>query len=329
ADPGPASYGHGGTDATITDANIVLGRINPEYFVGGGIQLDRELANAAVDRVAKEVGLTREETALGIIRISTSNMVQAIREVTVERGHDPREFVLVPFGGAGPTQCVDIAQELGIERILIPRYPGITSAQGLVFADLRTDLMRTILVADPEEASTLVRETLDDLTEEARSRLIEQGAIEERVTIDCAVDMRYKGQSHEITIPVERAFEDIISSSRETFELVHKQTYGYDMPRRGVEWVTARVIARAGHGTEFAHEELGMKAGWPIDMRPVILSDGSREQADVYRRERLAMTQKIEGPAIVEQLDTTIYIPDNWIAEQNADGTMWLWSESS
>ncbi|MCK4567738.1 MAG: hydantoinase/oxoprolinase family protein, partial [Candidatus Thorarchaeota archaeon] len=141
--PGPASYDKGGTEATVTDANLVLGRLNPEYFLGGNVKLDIDLATKSVSKIASILDMTLEEAALGIIRISTANMVQAIREVTVERGSDPRQFVLVPFGGAGSTQAVDIVEQLDIDLILVPPHPGITSALGLICTDLRVDLMRT------------------------------------------------------------------------------------------------------------------------------------------------------------------------------------------
>jgi len=324
AEPGPAAYGKGGMDATITDANIVLGRINPDYFVGGGVSLKREMANIAISNLSDKLNLSIEETALGIIKISTSNMVQAIREVTIERGHDPREFVLIPFGGAGPTQCVDIAAMLGIEQILIPPYPGITSAQGLVFADLRTDLMRTILVSEINFIESDVYNVLKDLDSEAIRFLEEQGAIQASISTQWMIDIRYVGQSHEISVPLDSKSEIIADSSRTKFETIHKQRYGYDIQNREIEWVTARVTAIAKSDIKFQPPNLPQRAGWPIDTRQVVLSNGEKVLADIYRRERLSNTQEIEGAAIIEQLDTTIYVEPGWLAVQNNDGSMWI-----
>jgi N-methylhydantoinase A len=155
--PGPASYGKGGTEATVTDANLIMGRLNPNYFLGGQLKLNPSLARETVSKLASTLNLSIENTALGIIKISTANMVQAIREVTVERGSDPRQFVLVPFGGAGSTQAVDIADLLDINQILVPPFPGITSALGLVSTNLRVDLMRSVLIdADIENEKQLL-----------------------------------------------------------------------------------------------------------------------------------------------------------------------------
>ena len=324
AEPGPASYNKGGVDATITDANIVLGRINPDYFVGGNMQLDRTLAEQAVGLLGERLGLSLQETALGIIQISTSNMVQAIREVTIERGYDPREFVLIPFGGAGPTQGVDIAEMLGIEQLLIPEYPGITSAQGLVRAKPRVDLMRTLLTQNVDEIDNRFSEALRQLTAEASELLQSQGVERDTILYEWKIDMRYRGQSHEISVPLTFNDDKIAKLSRNTFEELHKERYGYDIPDREVEWVTARVIAISESKLEIIHQQRTSQAGWPIDTREIIQSDGIVMLADVYRRERLAPTQQIEGAALIEQLDTTIYIPPKWIGEQNADGTMWI-----
>ena len=324
AEPGPASYSKGGVDATVTDANIVLGRINPDYFVGGNMQLDRTLAEQAVGLLGERLGLSLQETALGIMQISTSNMVQAIREVTIERGYDPREFVLIPFGGAGPTQGVDIAEMLGIEQLLITEYPGITSAQGLVRAKSRVDLMRTLLTQSADEVDNRLSEEFHQLTAEASELLQSQGVERETITYQWKIDMRYRGQSHEISVPIAFNDDKIAKPSRNKFEELHKERYGYNIPDRDVEWVTARVIAISESKLEIIHQQRASQAGWPIDTREVIQSDGKVVLADVYRRERLAPTQQIEGAALIEQLDTTIYIPPKWIGEQNADGTMWI-----
>jgi len=241
--PGPAAYDKGGTEATVTDANLVLGRLNPEYFLGGNVKLDIDLARKSVSKIATTLNISLEEAALGIIRISSANMVQAIREVTVERGSDPRQFVLVPFGGAGSTQAVDIADQLDIDLILVPPHPGITSALGLICTNLRVDLMRTILTESNAENEENLLSTLKELSLDAESRLIDQGATVDEIQFDWKVDMRYRGQSHELSINL------IINQ----FEAGYKQHH-ISINRRirvssqGILWVRIRgKKCRVGH----------------------------------------------------------------------------------
>ncbi|MGY5872368.1 MAG: hydantoinase/oxoprolinase family protein [Candidatus Thorarchaeota archaeon] len=324
AEPGPASYGKGGTEATVTDANLVLGRLNPDYFLGGNVKLEIELAREAVSRIASKLNMSIEEAALGIIRISTANMVQAIREVTVERGSDPRQFVLVPFGGAGTTQAVDIADLLDIDLILVPPYPGITSALGLICTNLRVDLMRTILIDTIIENEEDLLSTLNELSSEAKSRLDEQGVPDDEVNITWKVDMRYRGQSHELSIPLNQDVTEFTDTSTKLFESLHEESFGYKMDGRKVEWVTARVVAQSSSNEFKPYKHTIHEESLPIGNREVLLSNGKAITANVYRRESLGVGQLIMGPSIIEQIDTTTYIAPEWTAEQQADGTLWV-----
>ena len=322
--PGPASYGKGGTEATVTDANLVLGRLNPDYFLGGNVKLDIDRARDTVSKIASILKMSIEDAARGIIRISTANMVQAIREVTVERGSDPRQFVLVPFGGAGATQAVDIAELLDINQILVPPFPGITSALGLVCTNLRVDLMRTILSDATLKNEKNLLSTLNELSVEARSRLKDQGVSEDDVQLTWNVDMRYRGQSHELSISLMSDTEDFASSSIELFESLHEESFGYKLDGRNVEWVTVRVVAQSSSKEYKPYEHLVYDESPPIGERVVLLSDGKTATANVYRRESLSVGQEIAGPSIIEQIDTTTYIAPEWTAEQRADGSLWL-----
>jgi N-methylhydantoinase A len=323
ADPGPASYGKGGEDATVTDANLILGRLNPENFLGGRVKLDKSRAHDAVSTIASTLGLTLEETALGIIRISTANMVQAIREVTVERGADPRDFVLVPFGGAGSTQAVDIAEALGIDKILVPPHPGITSALGLVCTDLRVDLMRTVLLSATRENKEELISVLDLLSAEAESGLVDQGVTSGFKHV-WKIDMRYTGQSHELAIEIQRDSRNIVKESIERFEESHEDSFGYRMQDREIEWVTARAVAIASSG-EFKPFQHNVGSIAPaISSRRILVDTNTTEDADVFRRWELAVGQTIKGPSIIEQLDTTTFVGSGWSAEQRADGTLWM-----
>lgn len=324
ADPGPAAYGKGGTKATVTDANLILGRLNPNYFLGGKLKLDSNLAREAVSKLASTLDLSIENTALGIIKISTTNMVQAIREVTVERGSDPRQFVLIPFGGAGSTQAVDIADLLDIDQILVPPFPGITSALGLVCTNLRVDLMRTVLIdADIANEKHLLS-TLDELSLEATRRLGEQGVSANDTEFTWNVDMRYGGQSHELSIPMTQDVENFTSNSIDKFESLHAESFGYRLDGRKVEWVTARVVAQSILKEYKPYKHLVSGESEPIEKREILLSEGNTAEASVYRRKNLGIRQKIVGPSIVEQVDTTTYIAPGWNAEQQTDGTLWV-----
>jgi len=324
ADPGPAAYGKGGKQATVTDANLILGRLNPEYFLGGVIKLDMDSAQQAIQRLADNLEMTIEETALGIIRISTSNMVQAIREVTVERGRDPRTFVLVPFGGAGPTQAVDIADALDIDSILIPPYPGITSALGLVCSHLRVDMMRTIILQlDDHETETLFQ-LLKELSSEAYKRLINQGADSETICEEWKVDMRYSGQSHELTIEVPMTSNDLVRKTRTLFEEEHQRSFGYKLEGKSVEWVTIRVTVTPKQETSKPKSIAPQISPEASVSRPVLLDDGSQTDAIVFKRDSIPLEKEIVGPAIIEQGDTTIYLSPNWRMERQANGNIWM-----
>ena len=320
--PGPASYGKGGTQATVTDANLVIGRLNPDYFLGGAVSLDPNLAEDAVRRLAETLGLSIQQTALGIVRISTANMVQAIREVTVEQGKDPREFVLVPFGGAGPTQGVDIAEALGMREMLVPPHPGITSALGLICADLRTDIMQSLIVpADPENVRLMYRSLLE-LSEDASKRLLDQGAKVNEIQLEWTIDMRYSGQSHELNAPINgRDIESLLKTAHD-FHRIHKNAYGYSLERRNVEWVTARVSAKAPLTSYHPHTLEVTNYVEPFTSREVVLPDEAREEVDVYRRDLLGAGSELGGPSIIEQLDTTVYIGRNWRAKVLKEGSL-------
>jgi N-methylhydantoinase A len=320
--PGPAAYNRGGMEATVTDANLLLGRLNPDYFLGGNLRLSIDKAKRAVSGIAKNMDMSTEEAALGITRISTANMVQAIREVTIERGADPRQFILFPFGGAGPTQGTDIAEALDIDKIIVPPFPGITSALGLVCSNLRVDLMRTILMDANISNLSVLSKALEELTREAKKRLIDQGAGGNNIRVSWSIDMRYLGQSHELPVPLRQDSRNLLTESINQFELIHQESFGYIMKERNIEWITLRAAA-ISHSWEYRpyqHELSGN--GTSKSTRQVMFCNGEKANADVFRKNDLNVGQRIEGPAIVEQFDTTVYIAPNWLAEQKADGTL-------
>ena len=240
ASPGPAAYDQGGEEPTLTDANVVLGRIDPDRFLGGEMKLDGELAVAAVQRLADQLGLDLLEAAEGIVTIANANMSGAIRSRTVQKGRDPREFTLVAFGGAGPMQAAEIADSLGIPEVIVPPYPGITSAMGLLTSDLKYDQMRTVFMTEGAiDAERLDRE-LAAAAAELRTRLREDGVADGEIEVAAGLDCRYVGQGYELRIPLPE--ERFTPEALEEFHRLHEQEYGHAF-RDPIEIVNLRVTA--------------------------------------------------------------------------------------
>lgn len=233
ADPGPACYGRGGTEPTVTDANLVLGYLDPEVPLAGGVRLDLSAARAAVARLGSEVGLQPDECAAGIRRIACAEMAGALRVVTVNRGVDPRRYALLAFGGAGPLHATDIADELGIDRVLIPRASGVLAALGLVASPQRRDVQRSVLMSGSDLTAASISRHVDELTDRATQELGAQPA-----TVAVVYDVRYTGQSFELAVGAPPG------ELREAFEAEHEARYGYRDPDRDLELVTIRVSAR-------------------------------------------------------------------------------------
>ena len=275
AEPGPACYGRGGTEPTVTDANLVLGHLSADVPLAGDVDLDAGAAHAAVERLAGELGLDARACAEGIVRVANAEMVRALRVMTVERGIDPRRFALLAFGGAGPLHAAAIAEELGMTRILVPRASGVLSALGLAAADRRADAQRTVLGHEDSDASTV-----DALRDEVGAALGSEPQIE------VAWDLRYHGQSHELT--VRGAERDEL---RERFEALHEERYGHRDPDGEVELVTVRVTGRlAAPPVDF-----GAPAG-----------------------------EEVEGPAVVALPEATLVVPEGWSGSTDDTGTLVL-----
>ncbi len=243
ADPGPACYGKSDR-ATVTDANVVLGRLNRKALAGGTFPIDARRSFDAIDELARRIGLSSEETAAGIVRIVDAQMAKVLRIVTVERGLDPREFAMVAFGGNGPLHGCALAEELGITRVIIPSNPGVFSAHGLLVADLRTSCVQPILRESTQIGEGLLRDVFQRLKDEARATLIQQGAIDGEIEYRREFDMRYSGQSFELA--VEHA--PIVRTVVERFHANHERRYGYSVPGEPVEFVNARLTATAPAG---------------------------------------------------------------------------------
>lgn len=290
ADPGPACYG-AGTAATVTDAHVVLGRIAADQFLGGEMRIDPARSEAAVDSIARKLSLDRVAAAAGILRVANANMERAIRVVSVEKGHDPRDFALVAFGGCGGLHACEIAQELGIRTVLVPRLAGALSALGMLLADRARDYSASALGVQDMEPRFAA------LEEQARRDM--PGCKLER-----SADLRYQGQSYELTVPWR------LRNFAAPFHQQHQQVYGYSSPERRVEVVTIRVRAtmRSGIGDRAWRPETRPAAPAAVERR--IHVDGRWRRVPVLRRERITRAQK--GPALVVDYGSTTLIPGGW-----------------
>lgn len=301
SDPGPAAYGKGGKHATLTDVNIVAGRISPSQLLGGRLKLHYDLAFRAIRRLSRKLGESVDETSANILRIVNNNMGKAVRLVTIDRGRDPREFTLITFGGAGPLHACDLAGELGIRRIIVPPYPGLFSAFGLLTADLSRTFSEPIL----KPVSTSIESYFRKVRERARRTLELEGFTAYR-TVE-QVDLRYQGQVYDITVPYRKNVELTTLFGRE-----HKKLYGYSSSDI-VEAATARVravIPTPKAGLVKTRLQVS-RVPAPSSTRRVLLSNGWRK-IPIHNRENLTPGVYGTGPCIIEEYDSTIMIGKIW-----------------
>ena len=320
ASPGPACYGNGGQEATLTDANVVLGRIDTDRFLGGEMKLDGDAAVAAVQRLADELGLPLLEAAEGIVTIANASMSGAIRSRTVQKGHDPREFALVAFGGGGPMQAAEVAESLGIPEVIVPPFPGITSAMGLLTSDLKYDQMRTVFMTEGSVDSERLDRDLAAAAGELRGRLREDGVEADEIEVAAGLDCRYVGQGYELRIPLPE--ERFTPEALDEFHRLHEQEYGHAF-RDPIEIVNLRVTAS---GKRPRIEQLPMSANGGDSL----LGEGesvfgrTAYVTRYYERSRLPIGESIDGAAVVFQRDATTVVPPGWTARAEASGSLIL-----
>ena len=308
SNPGPACYGLGGEEPTNTDANLVLGRLGAE-LIGGAMTLDRGRAEDAVGEVGGPLGLDLVGAAQAVVRVANANSADAIRLALIRRGHDPRDFALVAFGGAGPLHGAELARELSIPTVLVPPNPGITSALGCLLVDVRHDFSEMRLVAAGETEPPEIESRFRALEGEARERLRAEGIGDEDVRLARSVDMRYLGQWRSLEIPVEGTVESL-EALTDRFHEEHERQHTYKREGQPVEIYQLRVAAIGSiPKPELPYEEPEEHEPEPENHREVVFGDGEALRAAVYRREGLKPGAKITGPAIVEQLDSTVVVP--------------------
>ena len=314
ADPGPACYGNGGTEATVTDANLVLGRLGATSLLGGTMTLDRELARDVIaERIARPLGLTVEGAAEGIVQVVNASMVKGIRVVSVSKGYDPREFSLVAFGGAGPLHASELADEMDIPTVLVPVAPGVTSALGLLMADLRHDFTQTVLKPGNELSPTEITSWYEQMETQAMEQMAREAVAPEDVSLVRAADARYVGQGYELEVLAQsgkleqRDVEEIV----ERFHDAHVRSYGYASRDNAVEVVNLRVTALASMPRPDLASDSRNGGGDPsrarIGERSVYFRNEPKTTS-IYDRSGLRPGDVIEGPAIVEQLDSTTVV---------------------
>ncbi|MCD4699711.1 MAG: hydantoinase/oxoprolinase family protein [Phycisphaerae bacterium] len=315
ARPGPACYGHGGQEATVTDAHVLLGTLNPDYLLGGRMKIDAGKARAAIGKLAVRLGMEEIEVAHGIIRVVVSNMVRAVRFISIQRGYDVRDFTLVAFGGAGPLHACWLARELGIPRVLVPESPGILCAFGLLATDVKSDYTKTEIVAADGADVNKVNRIFQELESRGAEWLAKEGITESNRLLRRSVDMRYVGQNYELTVPVREGdlqsegFQDLVRY----FYSRHEQEYGYHSETESTQLVTFRVEA-VGVVPKAELRSSPMKVDDPSvaerGTRRVCLGDVGKRYVEcpIYDRSRLVPGNRLQGPAIVEQLDSTVVI---------------------
>lgn len=316
ADPGPACYGKGGLDPTVTDANLMLGRLNPGGLSGGDVELFPELAERAItEKIAKPLGLSPVEAASGIIEIVNNHMMRALRLVSIERGYDPRDFAMLAFGGCGPMHAAFLAEALGTEVIFIPPDAGVFSALGLIMADFRHDYLRSVMKESSQIDPRSLAKAFQDMEEEASKTLQQEGFAPGQVVMERHLGLRYLEQSYELAVPFQGSLQEAVR----LFHQRHHEVYGYASDDEPTEVVSAHLVARGlKEKPEFARKHLAEPAPSPealAERRKVYYFSGTGwTESPVYSRERLLPGNRIEGPAIIQQYDSTSVIPPGWSA---------------
>jgi N-methylhydantoinase A len=325
ATPGPACYGRGGARPTCTDADLILGHLDADYFLGGRFPLDAAAGRTAVASLAARFGRTVEQAAAGMVSVIDANMAAGISHVTVERGHDPREFLLVVGGGAGPVHAAGIARELGLTRILVPRNSSLFCAAGLLLSDLRHDFVRSCVAplerVDRDRLGGLVRSLVAD----GRAALAAEGVTDECQVIDVSCDVRYFGQHHEITVPwlAEEVGELDVHGVAKRFHDAHDRLYGYALDETPLELVNVRAVATGRTPkTPLAEPPAGDATRASRGRRQVwIADDEAFATVPVWDGDALGQGATRDGPAIVQLVTTTVVVPPGWRIEVDALGS--------
>ncbi len=308
--PGPACYGRGGDAATVTDCNLLLGYLSADNFLGGRMALDRTRAEQAVARVAKPLSLGVTEAAEGVVRIIDVKMEEAIKAISTMRGHDLRDFMLLAFGGAGPLHAARMARDLGMAGVIVPLYPGVFSAIGLLMSDVAHDYVRSRMAPIAMLSSADVNGVFAALEAHARDDLRRDGFAEQDIRIERALDMRYAGQGYEITMACTPEETNALGELRKAFDAMHKSQFGHSAPDEPVEVVSYRLrgIGRVPHVAAPQYAPQGGKLADALRETRQMRFDGKMVPCPVYQRETLDVGVTLRGPAVLDQFDCTTVI---------------------
>jgi len=325
--PGPAAYGRGGTRPTVTDANVVLGRLNPKTLLGGRMVVYPARARNAIEKeLCPALGIDLFQAAAGILDIVNANMMGAVRVISVEQGEDPREFALVAFGGAGPLHAADIARNMGIRRVIVPTRPGLLSALGLLDADVRGDFSLTRFVRADQENLGAINAGFAQLRAQGEAWLEAEIGPQGRARYEWSVDLRYVGQNFELNLPCASGtmFPDAFENLATAFHRRHHDFYGYDMPAQAVELVNLRLTVTGARPVPPAAQPLsgGNVVQALLETRNVWFQEGGFVNTPVYKRELLPAGTAFDGPLIVEQMDATTVVPPGAKFKVDAAGNL-------
>jgi N-methylhydantoinase A len=329
--PGPAAYGQGGTDATVTDANIVLGRLDAKNFLGGAMRLDRDAAFAAVQALADRLGLPLLDAAEGVVAVLNANMANAIRARTVQKGIDPRQYALVAFGGAGPLHGAEVAQMLGIPEVVVPPYPGINSAIGLLTTDLKYGVVRTAFLVSTQVDLERLNGDLAAMEDVLRQQLAADGLDTGAASFQRSADTRYVGQGYELRLelPASRIGSRELESALAGFHALHEREYGHHFAQSPIELVNLRVtaVAQVPKIRVPPKPQGGSLAAARLRTDSVVFRVGvelASFETAFYDRSRLPVGETIPGPAIILQVDSTTVVPPGCTAEVHDSGSIIL-----
>ena len=325
SEPGPACFGRNGTLPTVTDASLVLGYIDPDYFAGGAVTLYPDRARAAIEPLAEDLGLSIADAALGIHRIVNAQMAEGIRAVSTSRGIDARAFALMPLGGGGAIHATALAEELGMTRIVVPRFPGVLAAAGLLAAPIEHEVSKAFgKPLDGLDLST-VRDELAQLDVDCRRLMAEESLGDEPVHIAYSADVCFVGQGYWLDVPFHHTAPNALARLYEDFIRMHRQVYGHS-DRSPARVVNLRTVHRTTAGAAISAEAYRPEPGNALIGSRKVLIDHARGfvDADVYFRASLPVGHAFEGPAIIEQPDTTVLIGERWMARVDASGALIL-----
>ena len=309
ANPGPACYGRGGKRATVTDANLLLGRLPDDLPLAGDLELDGQASERVIDELSAELGRDPADVALGILQIADNNMAQAVRLVTIDRGHDPRDFALIAFGGAGPLHAGAIARALSIRDVLVPVFPGAFSAYGALIADTRFDYMRTAVMPGAAPDLTRIQAVYEDLQDQAERDLARE-MITAAPTLQRTIELRYAGQNWELEVPLEgEPAAASIEAVKRRFHAEHEVHFGWSLPDGKLELVNFRLVATVARPTPGMPPLPRGPLPEPVSRRAVAFAGGARhEHTPVYWRADLNADNRLEGPALIAETDATVLL---------------------